>query len=99
MFHSLATRRIFLQKGMTLLAAGATIPRFLDQTVMALSDPEDLHTTRQPSGTDGKILVVVQLSGGNDGLGTVIPFADDTYYRSRPTISHAANTVLKLDDY
>jgi uncharacterized protein (DUF1501 family) len=99
MLDHVSTRRIFLQKGMTLLAVSATIPTFLDQTVLALAAPEDVSRTQQPSGKDGKILVVVQLSGGNDGLNTVIPFADDVYYRSRPNIAHEAKTVLKLDSY
>ena len=93
------TRRIFLQKGMTLLAASSTIPTFLDQTVLAVANPEDVHSTQQPSGKDGKILVVVQLSGGNDGLSTVIPYADDNYHRLRPVIGHDAGTVHKINDY
>jgi len=81
MRSNLATRRVFLQKGMTLVAASATVPTFLDQTVLAVASPEDVHATQQPSGTDGKVLVVVQMSGGNDGLSTVIPYADDTYHQ------------------
>src|SRR3954468_12655305 len=99
MFNDLSTRRFFLQKGVTLLAVAPTIPTFLDQTVMALAAPEDLKRTQQASGKDGKILVVVQLSGGNDGLNTVIPYADDVYHRSRPNIAHDPKTVLKLDNY
>jgi len=99
MLEKLTTRRLFLQKGTTLLAATATIPTFLDQTVLAVANPEDASRTQQASGKDGKILVVVQFSGGNDGLNTVIPYADDAYHRARPTIGHAANTVHKLNDY
>ncbi len=99
MLDQISTRRVFLQKGMTLLAVSATIPTFLDQTVLALNDPQDTKRTQQPTGKDGKILVVVQLSGGNDGLNTVIPYADDVYFRSRPNIAHDPKTVLKLDDY
>ncbi|HEY2587481.1 MAG TPA: DUF1501 domain-containing protein [Tepidisphaeraceae bacterium] len=94
----LTTRRLFLQKGLTLVAASATIPTFLDQTVWAVANPEDGHRVRQPSGADGKILVVVQLSGGNDGLNTVIPYADDAYHRARPTLGHEAGAVLKIND-
>jgi len=99
MFNQLTTRRLFLQKGMTLVAATSTIPTFLDQTVLAVANPEGVHGTQQPSGKDGKILVVVQLSGGNDGLSTVIPYGDDTYHRLRPVIGHEASTVHKLNDY
>jgi uncharacterized protein (DUF1501 family) len=99
MEKSVSTRRLFLQKGLTLLAVGSTIPRFLDQTVLALNNPEDSSRTAQDSGKDGKILVVLQLSGGNDGLSTVIPYADDAYYQQRAAIAHPANTVLKINDY
>jgi len=99
MQSNLSTRRVFLQKGMTLVAASATVPTFLDQTVLAVTNPDDVHSTQQPSGKDGKILVVVQMSGGNDGLSTVIPYADDTYHKLRPVIGHDASTVHKLNDY
>ncbi|MGM9507122.1 DUF1501 domain-containing protein [Larkinella sp. GY13] len=46
----------------------------------------------------GKTLVIVQLSGGNDGLNTVVPFRNDLYYRERPTIAIAPEKVLKLND-
>jgi uncharacterized protein (DUF1501 family) len=36
------------------------------------------------AAANGKILVVLELSGGNDGLNTVVPYADDAYYRARP---------------
>src|ERR1700733_6695917 len=97
MIDHVSSRRVFLQRGMTLLAVSATIPSFLDQTVMALAHPNNLK--QQPSGKDGKILVVVQLSGGNDGLNTVIPYADDIYHNSRSNIAHDPSKVLKLDNY
>jgi uncharacterized protein (DUF1501 family) len=99
MEKNVSTRRVFLQKGLTLLAVAPTIPTFLDQTVMALSNPDDTKLTQQQTGKDGKILVVVQLGGGNDGLSTVIPYGDDVYYRARTRIGHAANTVLKINNY
>jgi uncharacterized protein (DUF1501 family) len=99
MFENPTTRRIFLQKGLTMLAVGATVPTFLDQTVLAIANPADMPRTQRPTGKDGKILVVVQLSGGNDGLNTVVPHGDDAYHRARPAIGHRGNDVLKLDDY
>src|SRR3954464_2543854 len=94
-----STRRVFLQRGLTLLAAAPTVPAFLDQTVMALANPLDQNRTQQASGKDGKILVVVQLAGGNDGLNTVVPYADDSYHRARPAIGHDQKSVLKINDY
>ena len=43
------------------------------------------------------VLVVIQLSGGNDGLNTVVPYQDDAYHRSRPTLRIGPDQVLKLD--
>ena len=99
MEKNVSTRRVFLQKGLTLLAVAPTIPTFLDQTVMALNNPLDSKLTQQPTGKDGKILVVIQLSGGNDGLSTVIPYGDDVYYNARQRISHPAKDILKINNY
>jgi uncharacterized protein (DUF1501 family) len=49
--------------------------------------------------TTGRRLVVIELRGGNDGLNTVVPFADDAYYRARPTLGIPAKDVVKLDDH
>ncbi|MEQ1902850.1 MAG: DUF1501 domain-containing protein [Pirellulaceae bacterium] len=48
---------------------------------------------------DQRILVVIQLSGGNDGLNTVMPYADDVYHRNRFATRIAADRVIKIDDY
>ncbi len=50
------------------------------------------------SSRTSKNLVVIQLSGGNDGLNTIIPYGDDIYYQSRPKIAIQKNQVLKLND-
>ncbi|MDO6595739.1 DUF1501 domain-containing protein [Oceanihabitans sp. 2_MG-2023] len=49
-------------------------------------------------GLGYKKLVIIQLSGGNDGLNTVIPYKNDLYYKLRPTISIKENKVIKLND-
>jgi uncharacterized protein (DUF1501 family) len=48
---------------------------------------------------NGKILVVLELSGGNDGLNTVIPYGDDAYYHHRPNIGIARKDVRPIDDH
>ena len=98
MLKNFSTRRAFLGKGLTVLAAGATVPSFLNRTAFAVGKPGDVALTQADSGADGKVLVVIQLSGGNDGLNTVIPFADDAYYKARPRLGIARDKVHKLGD-
>ncbi|NJX14162.1 DUF1501 domain-containing protein [Tamlana crocina] len=45
-----------------------------------------------------KRLVIVQLSGGNDGLNTVVPFRNDLYYKVRPTLGISQKDIIKLND-
>src|SRR5271157_159927 len=71
-----------------LLALGAATPGFLARTARAAVGV----------GQKGDaVLVVIQLSGGNDGLNTVVPFEDEAYQRSRPTLRLSAGRVLKLN--
>ncbi len=51
------------------------------------------------AANDNKILVVFELSGGNDGLNTLVPYGDDAYYRHRPGIGLKAATLRKIDDH
>ncbi len=46
-----------------------------------------------------RILVVFELSGGNDGLNTLVPYADDAYYRHRPQIGIKPDKLRKIDDH
>src|SRR5437868_4687185 len=48
--------------------------------------------------TSNRILVVIQLSGGNDGLNTVVPFANDKYYSHRSSLAINEAEVIKLND-
>src|SRR5690606_24416274 len=50
-----------------------------------------------PAGSAGKILVVFEWFGGNDGLNTIVPYGDPLYYRHRPTIGIKEADVLKID--
>lgn len=45
-----------------------------------------------------KKLVIIQLSGGNDGLNTFIPYNNDIYYRNRPKLAITKNNIIKADD-
>lgn len=85
----LTDRRRFLAGGVSLFSALSLAPR---------SARAALGQEPQAEG-DERTLVVVQLSGGNDGLSTVVPFADDVYHKSRRATRIDAKDVLKLDDY
>ena len=47
---------------------------------------------------DGKRLIIIELSGGNDGLNTIVPFEDDNYQRIRPTLALKKRDIIKLND-
>ncbi len=76
-------RRNFLQNSFFTLAAGFGAPSFLERTALAAAG-------------QGKILVVVQLSGGNDGLNTLVPYTNGAYYAARPSIAISKKDVLPL---
>jgi uncharacterized protein (DUF1501 family) len=96
---TLHTRRQFLRTSALGAAAAWTLPVFLEKTFFALDAMAADTATQAVTGSDGTILVVLQMAGGNDGLNTVVPFGDDIYYRSRPKLALPADKILKLDDY
>ncbi|MBV8152579.1 MAG: DUF1501 domain-containing protein [Candidatus Eremiobacteraeota bacterium] len=74
--------------GLSLAAkSGDFFSRALAQSPLISAAPADDH-----------VLVLVNFQGGNDGLNTVVPFANDAYYRYRPTMGISPNDVLRLDD-
>ncbi len=89
------TRREFLRSGLIMASAAATIPAFLSASANAMHGALG-GLSSAPGVPDDHILVVVQLSGGNDGLNTVIPFGMPEYYRARTGIGIAEKDVLKL---
>ncbi len=81
-----------LLKGGGLIAVGLVAPRWLSTIAKA-------DVFRQAKGgklAKDTVLVVCQFSGGNDGLNTVIPYANKAYYTWRPTLAIAEDKVLKL---
>src|SRR6516165_7604992 len=83
-------RREFLTRtlrGTSLVALGGIVPQFIAQTAQAAVPGKET------------VLVVVELTGGNDGLNTVIPYADDLYHKARHTLRQTKDTVIRLDDH
>lgn len=82
----LIKRRTFLQAG-SLATASLFVPRLLKA-----------FENDAPVPPGNKVVVVLQLSGGNDGLNTVIPYRNDEYYRARPRLGIARTKALSLTD-
>jgi uncharacterized protein (DUF1501 family) len=79
------SRRDFLKRS-SLIAAAPFIPGFIERTARAAEPGKD------------PILVVLEMTGGNDGLNTVVPHRDDGYHRLRPTLRYQANQLVKVND-
>ena len=79
-------RREFLKRS-SLIAMAPTAPAFLARTVHAAKP-----------NNDGHILVVIQLSGGNDGINTVVPYADEGYAKHRDKLRLQTDRLIKMND-
>lgn len=90
------TRRRFLG-GMAMLSAAATVPGFVGSTGEALADT-NWHTVSKPGVPEDRVLVVVQLSGGNDGLNTVIPLGQGLYHDNRPQLGIKDEQALAIEN-
>jgi uncharacterized protein (DUF1501 family) len=84
------TRRDFLASGLLATSAGLAVPPVLAKGVLAASN-DGVHNDH--------VLVVLQLGGGNDGLNTVVPYADPAYHDARPTIGVSPDKALHIDDH
>ncbi len=88
-------RRNFIQKSFLATVGTMWVPTFLK----AFENPND--TTQNPffkPNFNEKICIIIQFSGGNDGLNTLVPFKNDAYYKNRPLIQIVPNEVLKIND-
>ena len=81
------SRRIFIRQGVMLASFAATLPHFIQESALGMLAPDGSATSSRPGVPDERILVIVQLSGGNDGLNTVIPYGDREYHAARPSLA------------
>lgn len=100
------SRRLFIQHGLALASMASTIPAFIQRSAMGMLLPGTQGQTSLPGVAQDRILVVLQLGGGNDGLNTVIPYGSPDYFRARPALAVAepggtarggAGVALELD--
>ena len=92
--HAKYSRRAFLN---TLGLAGLGSGFILGSSPIRLLGETPLTGALSNTASD-KILVLIQLKGGNDGLNSVVPYKNGLYYHMRPGISIPEDKVLKLDD-
>src|SRR6185436_16578754 len=95
------TRRSLIGRSALLVASGFLAPSFITRTALALQGSAPGLTGGEVSVDSNKknrILVVLQLSGGNDGINTLVPFSDPAYATLRPTLGVPAGDVLALTD-
>ena len=95
LFRNKLNRRDLLRTGMAGLGIGAMDTIFRAPSLFGRT----AESIAAQAADNGKILVVLELSGGNDGLNTVVPYGDDAYYRHRPNIGLRADELLRLDDH
>ena len=87
------TRRDFVKGGVALVSIGTAAQSLLKGTIaFAAQHPADVLARN-----NGKILVLVQLAGGNDGLNTLVPIGDSTYRSARKVIGVADDAILPLE--
>ena len=86
-------RRRFL-----IASAGAGAVGLLS-TVVAVSWPDLMRAAQdRPLPANAGVLVIVTLYGGNDGINTLIPYADNAYHDARPDLAYAPGDVIHLDE-
>ena len=90
------SRRLFMQQGMAFLSMATTVPLFMQRSAEGVMLPVGSLVSSQAGVPEDHTLVVIQLAGGNDGLNTVIPYGDRTYYNSRPQLAIDKSDVLQI---
>ncbi|MEM8732723.1 MAG: DUF1501 domain-containing protein [Planctomycetota bacterium] len=88
MRHNFLRRKFLgtIAGGTAVLGVDALAPSWFAKAAHAISPGQE------------RVLVVIQLSGGNDGLNTLVPLGNDDYYKARPTLAISAGEAIPLND-
>ncbi len=92
--HQMWSRRDFLVR---MGLGGAAASFMIGNTPMQAYANHSMFQSLHDIETD-RILVLIQLTGGNDGLNMVVPISNDLYYQNRPSISISSNDTIKLNN-
>ena len=87
-----SNRRDFLKQlgAASVISLAATPPRFLARAAEVAATSKN---------TDPRVLVLIQMAGGNDGLNSLVPYGDPAYYKARPGIGIPKSQVLHINDH
>ena len=85
---NMLSRRQFILRSSSLISLSPLVPTMLCRAAMAAT-----------AEADGKVLVVIQLDGGNDGINTVVPYGDDGYAKARVKLRLDTDKLHKLNDH
>src|SRR5258708_23774586 len=90
------SRRAAIKDGVLTVTGGMILPSVFGRAVRAAHNAA-LEGSAWAQSAQGRTLIVVQMAGGNDGLNTIVPYTDGTYYQARPTLGVKPADVLDLD--
>jgi len=83
------SRRLFIKHGVALASMASTIPAFIQRSAFSMLVPGTAGQTSIPGAAQDRVLVIIQLGGGNDGLNTVVPYGMPEYFAARPALAVA----------
>lgn len=88
-------RRDFIKRGVTFMSLSLASSHMMMQTSNA---GNSVFAQASNLSEENRMLVVVQLGGGNDGLNTVVPYGNGLYYDARPQLAIPEESVLAIDN-
>ena len=82
-------RRDFIKSSLALYALGSYLPT-------SLLGSKNRFSYRNSNIDSDRIVILIKMNGGNDGLNTLIPFQNSSYYQERPAMVYPVNNCYQL---